>query len=84
MYNVAVNVPEAVLYDTRMDERQVSMFAKRSVAVAYYTTMGVSLGYCAQIAEMTEEDFAKYLGERSVFLFHFDGEQEFEDELNNA
>ena len=32
MYNVAVNVPEAVLYDTHMDERQVSMFAKRSVA----------------------------------------------------
>ena len=84
MYNVAVNVPEAVLYDTRMDERQVSMFAKRSVAVAYYTTMGVSLGYCAQIAEMTEEDFAKYLGERRVSLFHFDGEQEFEDEMNNA
>ena len=59
MYNVAVNVPEAVIYDTRMDERQVSMFAKRSVAVAYYTTMGVS-------------------------LFHFDGEQEFEDKMNNA
>ena len=54
-----MNVPEAVLYDTHMDERQVSMFAKRSVAVAYYTTMGVS-------------------------LFHFDGEQEFEDEMNNA
>ena len=46
MYNVAVNVPEAVIYDTHMDERQVSMFAKRSVT--YYTTMGVSLGYCAQ------------------------------------
>ena len=43
MYNVAVNVPEAVLYDTHMDERQVSMFAKRSVAVVYYTMMGVSL-----------------------------------------
>ena len=84
MYNVAVNVPDAVLYDTHMDEQQVSMFAKRSVAVVYYTMMGVSLGYCAQIAEMTEEDFAKYLGERRVSLFHFDGEQEFADELSNV
>ncbi len=84
MYNVAVNVPDAVLFDTHMNERQADMFAKRSVAVAYYTTMGVSIGYCAQIAEMTEEDFAKYLGERCVSLFHFDSEKEFADELDNA
>ena len=72
------------MYDTKMDLSAANLFAKRSVAVEYYTTMGVSLGYCAQIAEMTEEDFIKYLGLRHITLFHFDNEQEFEDELHNA
>ncbi|MBQ6325024.1 MAG: UPF0175 family protein, partial [Clostridia bacterium] len=48
------------------------------------TQNGVSIGYCAQIAGMTEEDFIKYLGENHVSIFHFDDEAEFLEEMKNA
>lgn len=49
-----------------------------------YTQGGVSIGYCAQIAGMTEESFIHYLGKNKISIFHFDDEQEFLEELHNA
>lgn len=54
MCQVAIDIPEAVLYDTRMSREEACQFAKRAVALGYYSQSGVSIGYCAQIAEMTE------------------------------
>ncbi len=62
MCQITINVPDAVLYDTRMSMDEAEAFARRAVAKGYYTQNKVSLGYCAQIADMTEEDFIKYLG----------------------
>ena len=44
----------------------------------------MSIGYCAQIAGMTEEEFIKYLGKRKVSIFQFDNKAEFLEELENA
>lgn len=84
MCQVAVNIPEAVLYDTRMSQEEACRFAKRAVALGYYAQSGVSIGYCAQIAEMTEEEFIKYLGENRISIFRFDNKDEFLEELGNA
>lgn len=84
MCQVAVNIPEAVLYDTRMSQEEACRFAKRAVALGYYAQSGVSIGYCAQIAEMTEEEFIKYLGENRISIFQFDNKDEFLEELGNA
>ena len=84
MCQVAVNIPEAVLYDTRMSREEACRFAKRAVALGYYAQNGVSIGYCAQIAEMTEEEFIKYLGENRISIFQFDNKDEFLEELGNA
>ncbi len=84
MCQVAVNIPEAVLYDTRMSREEACRFAKRAVALGYYAQSGVSIGYCAQIAEMTEEEFIKYLGENRISIFQFDNKDEFLEELGNA
>ena len=81
---LAIKIPDAVLYDTRMTKEQALSFAKRAIALGYYTQNGVSIGYCAQIAGMTEEDFIKYLGENHVSIFHFDDEAEFLEEMENA
>lgn len=59
MCELAIKIPDAVLYDTRMTKEQALCFAKRAIALSYYTQNGVSIGYCAQIAGMTEEDFIK-------------------------
>ena len=84
MCQVAVNIPEAVLYDTHMSREEASKFARRAVALGYYAQSGVSIGYCAQIAEMTEEDFIRSLGENQISIFRFDDKKEFLEELENA
>lgn len=84
MCQIAINIPEAVLYDTRMNKEEANDFARRAVALGYFTQSGVSIGYCAQIAGMTEEEFIKYLGENHISIFRFDDEAEFMEEMNNA
>ena len=58
--------------------------ARQAVALGYYTQSGVSIGYCSQIAGMTEEEFIKYLGRNHISIFRFDDEEEFLEELDNA
>ena len=57
MCQIALNIPEEVLYDTKMNQEQANQFARQAVALGYYTQSGVSIGYCSQIAGMTEEEF---------------------------
>ena len=68
MCQVAVRIPDAVLYDTHMSEWQAEDFAR----------------YCAEIAGMDKESFIKYLGSCGVSIFSFDGKDEFQEEMNNA
>lgn len=84
MCQIAINIPNEVLFDTKMSSEEAKQFAKRAVALGYYTQSGVSIGYCAQIAEMTEEDFIKYLSQNHISIFHFDDKEEFLEELQNA
>lgn len=84
MMSISVNIPDGVLYDTKMTHDLAEAYARKAVALSYYTKNGVSLGYCAEIAGMTKTDFIKYLGENGVSIFHFDDEAEFLEELNNA
>lgn len=84
MCKVALDIPNEVLYDTRMSKEEAASFAKKAVALCYYVQNGVSLGYCAKIAEMSKERFIRYLGENGVTIFHYDDEDEFMEELKNA
>ena len=84
MCQITIKVPDAVLYDTRMSVDETEAFVRRAAAKGYYTQNKVSLGYCAQIANMTEEDFIKYLGLSQVSIFQFDNNAEFVQELENA
>ena len=84
MCQIALSIPDEVLYDTKMSHEQANQFARQSVALAYYTQSGVSIGYCSRIAGMTEEEFIKYLGRNHISIFRFDNEKEFLEELNNA
>ena len=84
MCQIAVQIPKEVLYDTHMTTVQVNDYARKLIALDYYTRHHVSIGYCSQIAEMTEEDFIKYLGQNTISIFQFDAKNEFMDELKNA
>ena len=84
MCQIAVQIPKEVVYDTHMTTVQVNDYARKLIALDYYTRHRVSIGYCSQIAEMTEEDFIKYLGQNTISIFQFDAKNEFMDELKNA
>lgn len=84
MCQISIRIPDAVMYDTHMSEEEAAAFARCMVAVGYYTQNNVSIGYCAQIAGMTEEEFIKYLGKRNISIFRFDNKAEFTEELENA
>lgn len=84
MCQIVLSIPDEVLYDTKMNKEQVNQFARQAVALGYYTQSGVSIGYCSQIAGMTEKEFIKYLGRNHISVFRFDNEKEFLEELNNA
>ena len=84
MCQIVLSIPDEVLYDTKMNKEQANQFARQAVALGYYTQSGVSIGYCFQIAGMTEKEFIKYLGRNHISVFRFDNEKEFLEELNNA
>lgn len=62
----------------------ISDFVKKSIVMMLYTQNYISIGYSAQTAGMTEEEFIKYLSSNGVSIFNFDDEEEFLEEMNNT
>ncbi len=84
MSQISFTIPNEVLYDTKMNDAEAIDFAKKAVALSYYTKAGVSLGYCAEIAGMTKGDFVRYLGENHISIFQYDSEGELLEDVRNA
>ena len=84
MCTVQVEIPNEVLYDTHMNQKEALAFARQMVALGYYTRNNVSLGYCAQIAGMSEEEFILFLGKSQISIFRFDDENELLRDIENA
>ena len=81
---VAVNIPEEVLLDLRETKNNFANYVKTMIAIDLYKNKKVSLGYCAEVAEMSKEEFVKCLGQNGVSIFGFDSEEEFMKEFANA
>jgi len=84
MYDVTVSIPDEVLFDTRLSKQLSSAYVKQAAALFYYTKLGVSLGYCAEIAGMQKADFIRFLSDNGVSVFAFEDETELEEDINNA
>jgi len=82
--NVKFNVPKKVLTQQNMNETAFAQYTKRLVALNLYRNRGVSLGYCAEVAEMTKEAFMLFLGENKISVFKFKDAEEFLEEVRNA
>ncbi len=81
---VSINVPEEILLDLHEDKNDFADYMKKMLAVDLYKNKKVSLGYCASVADMTKEEFIKYLGDKGISIFSFESEEEFLEELRNA
>ncbi len=84
MCQVMINVPNDVLFDTHMDIAGATEFARKMVALGYYTQNNVSIGYCSEIAGLTEEEFMSFLGQNKIDVFRFDNKEELMRDILNA
>ena len=84
MLQIALNVPNEILFDLNTDKSSFASYVKNFVAMDLYANKNVSLGYCADFAEMTKEDFIKLLGDNDVSIFDFESEDAFTEEVDNA
>jgi len=81
MSMMSFSVPQEILLDLKTSESAFSDYVKRFLALDLYENKQISLGYCAELAGMTEEDFIKFLGENKVSIFGFEDESEFLEEM---
>ncbi|MBQ7071595.1 MAG: UPF0175 family protein [Ruminococcus sp.] len=84
MTTITVNIPDEVLFETKMSPKLAEDYARLAVALRYYVQKGVSLSYCAKIAGTNNTDFLKLLGDNKISIFSFDDEAEFIEEMKNA
>ena len=84
MCQIAFEIPNEVLYDTKMSKDEALSYARKAVAMQYYIKNGISLGYCSQIAGVDKEEFVHFLSQNGVSIFRFDDKEEFVEEMNNA
>ena len=81
---VSINVPEEILLDLHEDKNDFAEYIKRMLALDLYKNKKVSLGYCASVAEMSKEEFVRFLGMNGISIFSFETDDEFMEELANA
>ena len=84
MCTLAIEIPDEVLLNVHKTKAEVALYMKQLYAVDLYKKKQVSLGCCAALAEMSEEDFVYFLAEFEVSIFSFDDDEELENELKNA
>ena len=84
MSEITLKVPQEILLDLKADEKFFTNYVRHYIAVDLYRNKGISLGYCAQLAEMPKEDFIKFLGMNEVSIFDFGNEEDFLEEVDNA
>ena len=83
MCQIVINIPDEVLYDTCMNRRDAEQMVKRATALYCYVNHHVSIGYCAEIAGMSIENFMIFLGEHKVSVFNY-AEEEIQEDFDNA
>lgn len=84
MCNLAIKIPDEVLYDTKMNVDETTQFVRQMTALGYYTKRKVSIGYCSRIAGMTETEFLQFLGDNQVSVFRFEDDEELLRDIENA
>ena len=84
MCRVTLEIPEEVLFDIHMNTQEADAYAKQVFALWLYTRNKVSIGYCAQVAKMPEDEFIRFLGSQGISIFQFEGEEELLKDVANA
>ena len=84
MCQVVIDIPNEVMYDTHMNTEEVTAMTRKMLALGLYTKNNVSIGCCAAVSGLTEEEYIMFLGEYGISIFNFDDDTELLRDIANA
>ena len=82
--NLSLYIPSEIFLALRETENQFASNMKKFTALFLFKNQKLSIGQCAELANMTEEDFIYFLGENNVSIFEYLDESTLREELANA
>lgn len=82
--NINISIPGEILLTLRENDKQLALNMKRYTAIKLYQDKRLSVGQCAELAEMAEEDFIKLLGENKISIFDFSSIADMKEDFANA
>jgi len=82
--NLNLSVPSEIFLVLRETENQFIANMKKFTALFLFQNQKLSIGQCAALANMTEEDFIYFLGENKISIFEYLDESTLREELANA
>ncbi|MCL2604088.1 MAG: UPF0175 family protein [Defluviitaleaceae bacterium] len=80
----SICIPKSVLLSLRQPVETVGLDMKRALAMRYYDEKRLSLGQCAELAEMNEKSFIGYLSRYGISIFNFESQEELLEDIRNA
>lgn len=82
--NINISIPGEILLTLRENDKQLALTMKRYTAIKLYQDKRLSVGQCAELAEMLEEDFIRLLGENKISIFDFSSTADMKEDFANA
>lgn len=82
--NTNITLPEEIVLSLRKSDEDIVKDMKRTIAVKYYKDRKLSLGQCAELAEMSKEKFIKLLSSYEISIFNFENDEELLEDIKNA
>ena len=84
MCSITLDLPNEIMYDNHLTKNDATMMARKMLALGLYTQNNVSIGHCAKIAGLTEEEFIIFLGKYGISIFQFEDGDELLRDIENA
>ena len=84
MPKVNIYYPDELPLALKQSDEETVKTIKRYSALKLYEVGKLSLGQCAELAEMSIEEFLKFLGANKITTFKYDSVKELEQDIENA
>jgi len=82
--NLNISIPSEIFLVLRESEIQFASTMKKFTALNLFQNNKLSIGQCAALADMTEEDFIYFLGANKVSIFEYLDELALRQDMANA
>jgi len=84
MQKADISYPDELPLALKQTKEETVKTIKMFSALKLYEVGKLSLGQCAELAEMGVEAFIKFLGENKTSVFKFENIEELEKDIKNA